>query len=66
MSSNSPNLLQFYIALLYTVKEKGGKFDYKPYPLPYGLRKPYRNLKSLYTVNEKGGKFDYKPYRQSG
>ncbi len=25
-----------------TVKEKGGK----PYPLPYNLRNPYRNLKS--------------------
>jgi hypothetical protein len=23
---------------LYTVKEKGGKYDRKPYPLPYGLR----------------------------
>jgi hypothetical protein len=31
---------------LYTVKEKGGKPDGKPYPLPYGLRNPYRNLKS--------------------
>ncbi len=29
-----------------TVKEKGGKPDRKPYPLPYGLRNPYRNLKS--------------------
>jgi hypothetical protein len=28
------------------VKEKGGKPDRKPYPLPYGLRNPYRNLKS--------------------
>jgi hypothetical protein len=35
----------FYSALLYTVKEKGGKPDRKPYPLPYGLRNPYRNLK---------------------
>jgi hypothetical protein len=26
--------------LLYTVKEKGGKPDRKPYPLPYGLRNP--------------------------
>ncbi len=32
--------------LLYTVKEKGGQPDRKPYPLPYGLRNPYRNLKS--------------------
>jgi hypothetical protein len=28
------------------VKEKGGKPDRKPYPLPYGLRNPYGNLKS--------------------
>jgi hypothetical protein len=28
------------------VKEEGGKPDRKPYPLPYGLRNPYRNLKS--------------------
>jgi hypothetical protein len=33
------------IQLLYTVKEKGGKPDRKPYPLPFGLRNPYRNLK---------------------
>jgi hypothetical protein len=26
--------------------EKGGKPDRKPYPLPYGKRNPYRNLKS--------------------
>ncbi len=31
---------------MYTVEEKGGKPDRKPYPLPYGLRNPYRNLKS--------------------
>ncbi len=34
------------VQLLYTVKEKGGKPDRKPYPLFYGLRNPYRNLKS--------------------
>jgi len=33
----------FYSSLLYTVKEKGGKHDRKPYSLPYGLRNPYRN-----------------------
>jgi len=33
------------VQLLYTVEEKGGKPDRKPYPLPYGLRNPYRNLK---------------------
>jgi hypothetical protein len=32
--------------LLYTAKETGGKPDRKPYLLPYGLRNPYRNLKS--------------------
>jgi hypothetical protein len=36
----------FYSVLLYTVKEKGGKPDRKPHPLPYDLRNPYRNLKS--------------------
>jgi hypothetical protein len=34
------------VQLLYTVKEKGGKPDRKPCPLPYGLRNPYRGLKS--------------------
>ncbi len=34
------------VQLLYTVKEKGGKPDRKPYPLLYSLRSPYRNLKS--------------------
>jgi hypothetical protein len=29
---------------------KGGKSDRKPYSLPYGLRNPYRNLKSEKTV----------------
>jgi hypothetical protein len=38
--------LIFYSALMYTVKEKRGKLDRKPHPLPYGLRNPYRNLKS--------------------
>jgi hypothetical protein len=28
------------------VKEKGGKPDRKPHPVHYGLRNPYRNLKS--------------------
>jgi hypothetical protein len=36
----------FTVQLLYTVKEKGGKPDRKPYPLPNGLKNPYRNLKS--------------------
>jgi hypothetical protein len=34
------------VQLLYTVKEKGGKPDRKPYPLPCGLRNPYINLNS--------------------
>jgi hypothetical protein len=34
---------------VYNVKEKGGKQYRKPYPLPFGLRNPYRNpsLKTL-------------------
>ncbi len=32
--------------LPYTVKEKGGKPDRKPYPLPCSLRNPSRNLKA--------------------
>jgi hypothetical protein len=32
------------VQLLYTVKEKGGKPDTKPNPLPYGLRNPNRKL----------------------
>jgi hypothetical protein len=36
----------FYSALLFTIKEKGGEPDRKPHPFLYGLRNPYRNLKS--------------------
>jgi hypothetical protein len=32
--------------LTVSVKEKEGKPDRKPYPVPYGLQNPYRNLKS--------------------
>jgi hypothetical protein len=32
--------------LTVSVNEKGGKTDGKPYPLPYGLRNPYINLRS--------------------
>ncbi len=47
ISSNSLNLLTVAtVQLLYTVRGKGGKPDRKPYPLPYSLRNPYRNLKS--------------------
>ncbi len=34
------------VQLMNTVKEKGGKPGRKPYPLPYGIRNPYGNLKS--------------------
>jgi hypothetical protein len=44
MSSNSHNLFQFLEFV--TVHCKGGKPDRKPYPLPYGLRNPYRNPNS--------------------
>jgi hypothetical protein len=42
---------------VYTVKEKG-KPDGKPYPLPYGLRNPYRNLKpeNHKIIKRKNGK----------
>jgi hypothetical protein len=36
---------------MYIVKEKGGKPDRKPYPLLYGLRNPYRKLKSEMSRN---------------
>jgi hypothetical protein len=42
--------------LLYTVKEKGGKSDRKPYSLPFGLKNPYKNLKS-----ENSQDYDQKP-----
>jgi hypothetical protein len=31
---------------MYTAKGKGGKPDRKPYPIPYGLRNPFINLRS--------------------
>jgi hypothetical protein len=47
MYSNSRNLLQLLeLVTVHFLKEKGGKPDRKPYPLPYGLRNPYRNLMS--------------------
>ncbi len=46
ISSNSRNLYSFLRWSLCTVQEKGGKPDRKPYPLSFGLRKPYRNQKS--------------------
>jgi hypothetical protein len=39
-------LMYSIVQVLYTVKEKGGLFDRRPYPLLYGLGNPYRNLKS--------------------
>jgi hypothetical protein len=52
--SLSPLLLCLEICIFFkltqplavSVKEEGGKPDRKPYPLPYGLRNPYRILKS--------------------
>ncbi len=41
--SNSHNLLQFLEFSYCTLNRRQGR---KPYPLPYGLRNPYRNLKS--------------------
>ncbi len=49
VSTNSRNLLHFYIALLYTVKEKVGKPDRKPYPLPDGLE-IHKETSSLSTL----------------
>jgi len=43
---NTQPLTVSRVWLPYTVKEKGGKPERKPYPLPYGLRNPYRKLKS--------------------
>jgi hypothetical protein len=50
ISSSSHNLLQFLQCItpvLYTVKEKGGKPNRKPYPLPCGLRNPYIDFKIM-------------------
>ncbi len=59
ISLNSHNLLHIStVQLLYTVKEKGGKSDRKPNPLPYGIRNPYRNLKSEYSQD-----YSQKPQR---
>ncbi len=38
--------LRLSYCTVYTVNEKRGKPNRKPYPLPYGLRNPYKNLKS--------------------
>jgi hypothetical protein len=48
ISSNSRNLLQLlqFRQCNGKRKEKEGKCERKPYPLPYGLRNLYRNLKS--------------------
>jgi hypothetical protein len=54
------------VQLLYNVKEKGGKP--KPYPLPCGLRNPYRNLKSVMNSASVGTgryeKYELKPYKK--
>jgi hypothetical protein len=36
---------KFRQPLTVSIEENGGKPDRKPYPLPYDLRNPYRNLK---------------------
>ncbi len=46
VSSNSRNLLPEVTVHCKGKLEKGGKPDRKPYFLSYGLRNPYRNLKS--------------------
>ncbi len=46
ISSTQP-LTVSTVQLVYTVKERGGKPNRKPCPLPYGLRNPYRNLKIM-------------------
>jgi hypothetical protein len=47
ISSNSCNLLSIStVQLFYTVKEKGGKPDRKPYPLPHVLEN-YTETSSL-------------------
>jgi hypothetical protein len=48
------------VQLLYTVKEKGGKPDRKPCLFPYGLKNPYRNLKS-----ENSKEYAQKPQKNS-
>ncbi len=53
-------LTVFTVQLLYTSKEKGRKPDRKPYPLSYGLRNPYGNLKS-----ENSQDYAQKPQRNS-
>jgi hypothetical protein len=40
-------LLQTHATSYYFVKEKRGKPE-KPYPLPYVLRNPYRELRTLH------------------
>jgi hypothetical protein len=39
------------VQLLYNVKEKGGKPDRKPYPLPYGLRNLYQRTRKIMPRN---------------
>ncbi len=47
LSKVSQPLTVFTVQLLYTVKEKGGKPDRKPFPPPtLWVKNPYRNLKS--------------------
>jgi hypothetical protein len=43
--ATSDVFLQFSYCTVYTVKEKKENLNRKPYPLPYGLRNPYKNFK---------------------
>ncbi len=43
----------YTVQSLYTVKEKGGKPDRKPYPLPYGSRNPYRKSENSQDYAQK-------------
>jgi hypothetical protein len=43
--------MYFYSSVTVHGKEKEGKPDRKPYPLPYGLRNPSRSLKPENSQN---------------
>ncbi len=46
ISSNSHNLLEFLQCVAVHCKGERKKIIWKPHPLPYGLRNPYRNLEN--------------------
>jgi hypothetical protein len=45
---------------VYTVKERGGKPDRKPPPLPYGIRNPNRNLRTLKIMPRNRKEFGFR------